>query len=66
MPTAMLCVMVAVVPQCARCCAAQMSHIRHVCQDTLMKLLELLSTLLRCAAGPLISDDNGWEMVQVR
>ena len=43
-----------------------MSHIRHVCQDTLMKLLELLSTLLRCAAGPLISDDNVWEMVQVR
>ena len=31
-----------------------------------MKLLELLSNLLRSAAGPLLTDDNVWEMVQVR
>lgn len=30
-----------------------------------MELLELMSNCLRCAAGPLLSDDSVWGMAQV-
>lgn len=33
-------------------------------ESTLLRLLEVLGNCLRCASGPLLTDDNVWEMVQ--
>ena len=33
-------------------------------EATLMKLLEVLGNCMRCGAGPLLTDDNVWDMCQ--